>query len=161
MSIISMISSLPEIPPSQVGATFYVTGYDGVKTASSSKYCLGLYAEFCKTFKFITEKVSDDGYTVVYWLSHPIFAMKFEKDYPEFKIFIGEEGTRNDVKLDDGRHSPPLDCEWRPFVVGQGRGVKFAKATGNYVLHLDIVLHYSSAYIYFLKYLEEHPKESV
>ena len=162
MSIISILKSLPNVPPYRTGTIYEVTNYDGTTEASMNKWCLNHYALFCHTFKYITEKISDDGYTVVYWLAHPVFAMKLDGTYPEFKLFMGKDGIRNDKQLNEiGEHRPPRDCEWAPFVRGQGIGVKYAKATGNYALHLEIILHYAADYIYYLKYIEEHPKESV
>ena len=160
MSIIEILRSLPNIPPYKTGTIYEVTNYDGTKETSSSKWCLNHYAFFCQTFKFITEKISEDGYTVVYWLSHPVFAMKLDGEYPQFKIFMGKDGVRNDKQRNElGENRPPRDCEWAPFVKGQSIGVQYAKNTGNYALHFEIVLHYAAYYIGYLKHIEDKPAE--
>ena len=160
MSIIEILRSLPNIPPYKTGTIYSVTNYDGTTEASSSKWCLNQYARFCHVFKFITEKISDDGYNVVYWLSHPVFAMKLEGNYPQFKIFMGREGFRNDERLNElGECRPPRNCEWAPFVRGQSIGVQYAKDTKNYALHLTIILHYAADYIYYLKHIEDKPAD--
>lgn len=94
MSVIEILKSLPEINPHDCGVRYEFAGYDGVKQASSVKWCLENYARFCHALRFITEKDGDDGFTVVYWLSHPLFEIKVENGYPLFKIYIGKDGIR-------------------------------------------------------------------
>lgn len=56
MSIISILKSLPNVPPYRTGTIYKVTNYDGTTEASMNKWCLNHYAFFCHTFKYITEK---------------------------------------------------------------------------------------------------------
>ena len=161
MSIIEILRSLPNIPPYKTGTIYEVKNYDGTKEESSSKWCLNLYALFCEVFKFITEKISEDGYITVYWLSHPVFAMKLDGEYPQFKIFLGKDGIRNDKQKNAlGENRPPRDCEWAPFVKGQSIGVRYAKNTGNYALHFEIILEYAAYYIHYLHFIEDKPTKT-
>ena len=148
MSVIEIFSSLPEIPPQTCGVVYSYTGYDGVNNPSSVKWCLTDYARFCHALKFITEKDGEDGYTTVYWLSHPLFEVKAENGYPKFRLYVGKDGIRNDIF----GAVPP--SEFSGFIHGQSVGIKFAKATKNYALHLDIILHYAAQYAWYLNKLE-------
>lgn len=148
MSVIEIFSSLPEISPQTCGVGYSYTGYDGVNNPSSTKWCLTNYAFFCHALKFITEKDGEDGYTTVYWLSHPLFEVKAENGYPKFRIYVGKDGIRNDIF-----GKVPLS-EFSGFIPGHSVGIKFAKATRNYALHLDIILHYAAGYAKYLNKLE-------
>lgn len=153
MSVIEILKSLPEINPHDCGVRYEFAGYDGVKQASSVKWCLENYARFCHVLRFITEKDGNDGFTVVYWLSHPLFEIKVENGYPLFKIYVGKDGIRNDLAP---KVMPPN--EYDSFINGQSVGVRFAKKTRNYALHFDIILHYAARYAWYLNSLD-NPKE--
>lgn len=143
MSVIEILQQLPDAIPYH---DYSYTGYDGVTQHSVRKWCLYNYARFCAALKFITEKDGADGFTVVYCLSHPLFAIKYvaEMDYPVFKIFIGDNGIPNDKIICDDKN------ELKAFIASHSVAIKYAKATQNHALHFDMILHYASQYAWYM-----------